>query len=521
MSGRSGGPSLRRRWQRWVLRTQGRLDGEAADRILPWTLGIGLFVVLAALSAASVRALEGGSGLAPWIQAAWRRDHGGAGIPVGGIDPASGAWSVAAEPLLLLARPIAPEAVFTLVQALAIGLGVVPLWRLARHEARLRVGATGAIVVAYALAPTLHRTNLSAFHPEAIALPAILGAYLHGRQAHWKRYGILVGTILLARADLGLSVAALGVLVAMAGHRRAGTITAALGIGWTATALAVIGPDLPDSALSPAGEFVARSTGPLAVVPELVTSPIAQLGELFTEPSVLFLVVVLSPLLFLPLVAPRKLAAAVPCLLLAMIADTAVQEVAQRGVVNLSPAGAHIAPAMAFVFIALVFALERIGELSVTRVNVDRRVLLALVAGATMLFLTESPTSPYREPWSWGSQDAVDGARIAAADLISPDAAVAVAPSATALVAARAEVVELPPTPADLPSDEIAVLADGIDAVLLDTNGDDPQTQRPFWTDATARRVIADFVDEGFVLAYDAQGIRLLLREDQAEATSG
>ncbi|MEZ5180654.1 MAG: hypothetical protein R2702_02060 [Acidimicrobiales bacterium] len=44
---------------------------------------------------------------------------------------------------------------------------------------------------------------------------------------------------------------------------------------------------------------MARATGPLAVVPRLLADPI-QLGrQLFAEPSVLFLVVVLAPLLFL------------------------------------------------------------------------------------------------------------------------------------------------------------------------------------------------------------------------------
>ena len=140
----------------------------------------------------------------------------------------------------------------------------------------------------------------------------------------------------------------------------------------------------------------------------------------------LFLVVVLAPLLFLPLVSPRNMAAALPCLALAMIADTAVQRVAQRGVVDLSPAAAHVAPAMAFVFIALVFALERVGEVSVTRVNVDHRLLLALLFGATLFFLTAAPTSPYRQPWNWGSRDAVDGARLEAAALVGEERSVAV-----------------------------------------------------------------------------------------------
>jgi hypothetical protein len=220
--------------------------------------------------------------------------------------------------------------------------------------------------------------------------------------------------------------------------------------------------------------------------------------------------VVLAPLLFLPLVAPRRAAAAVPALALAMIADARVQEAAQRGVVTLSPAAAHVAPAMAFVFVALVFALERIGEVSVTRVNVDRRVLAALLAGSTLFFLTESPASPYERPWTWGGRDAVDGAReLATADL-GGDGRVAASPGAIALVAERAVVVELPLDPVDLTAARIRSIASDVDAIVLDTTGSDPQTALDVWTEEERLRVVDGFVDRGFAVVQDAQGIVLL-----------
>lgn len=510
---------LRRRWDRFLLRTEGRLDGEAADRVLPWVLAGALFLVLAALSTAAIRSLDGGSGLGPWIQAAWDRSHAGPSHPVGGVDPASGSGALGSEPLLLLDRWLPAAVVLALFQSFAIAIGVVPLWRLARREAHLRVGATAVVIAAYALAPTLQRTNLSTFHPEVVALPALMAAYLRARQEQWVVYAVLVAIALLARGDVGITVAALGALVALAGHRRAGAITAVVGVAWTAMAVLVWAPELPTGRLTPAEEFVARSTGPLAVVPRLLADPLTLGRELFSEPSVLFLVVVLSPLLFLPLVSPRRLAAAAPCLALAMIADTLVQEAAERGVINLSPAASHIAPAMAFVFIGLVFALERIGDLSVTRVNVDRRVLIALLAGATLLFLTESPTSPYREPWAWGSQDAVDGARLEAADLIDDDEAVAVSPSLTAQVAERGMLLELPPAPADLDRERLTGLAGEVDVVLLDTTGEDPLTARPFWADRDVRRVLATLERAGFAPVYGAQGIHLLRAGGQADAS--
>ncbi len=519
MSDRTPRSDLRRRWRRFVLRLQGRLDGEAADRVLPWALAIGTFALFLALDAAAIRSLEGGSGLGPWLQAVWRREHGGVGVPLGGVDPARGAWSLIAEPVLWIGRFVPPTASFAVVQALAIALGIVPLWRLAREEARLRVGATMGVIAAYVLAPTLHRANLAAFHPEAIALPLLLWAYLLARRDHWKRYALLVALVLACGASLGLTVVGLGLVLFLGGKRRPGWITAAAGAVWSLVAVVVIGPELPTTSLTPAGEFVARATGPLAVIPDLAAHPLSRGAELLSEPAVLFLVLVLAPLLFLPMVAPRRLAGALPCLALAMIADAAVQDAAQRGVINLSPAGAHVAPSLAFVFIALVFALERIGTPSVTHVNVDRRVLFALLAGATLFFVTEAPTSPYRQPWAWGSQDAVDGARLAAADRIGPTGIVAVSPSSTALVAERAHVIELPLDAANLTTERLRGRVTRSRWILLDTNGSDPGARRPYWRPTDPRRVIGVLEGEGFRVVYTAQGIYLLTSEGQGRGT--
>jgi hypothetical protein len=506
------GPSLRRRWDRAVLRLQGRLDGEAADRTLPWALALALFALLVALDAAAIRSLAGGSGLGPWLQAAWAHRTGHRWSPVGGTDPIAGSGSLVAYPLAWATGVVPPEALFTIVQSAALAVAVVPLWRLARRDAQLRVGASITVVAVYALAPTLQRTNLSTFHPEAIALPAILAAYRHARQGDVVRYVVLVALVLACRADLGITVAMLGLLVAFGGRRDLGLPVAVAGVLWSVVALLVLSPDVPDSRLTPAGEFVARSTAPLAVLPRLVTQPVVQLRDLLAEPSVGFLVVVLAPLLFLPLLAWRKLAAALPCLALAMMADRVVQREAQAGVLDLSPAAAHIAPALAFVFIALVFALERIGTRSVSRVNVDRRVLFALLAGAALLFLTESPTSPYQEPWHWGGRDAIDGARLDAVALVPDGAAVAVSPRVTAVVAERARLVELPPDPDDLGPGRIRAVAAQVDAVLIDTSDDGIAPDGPHWTDADRTRVRRAFAAAGFGTRYDAQGIVLLLR---------
>ncbi|MEZ5137892.1 MAG: hypothetical protein R2711_03730 [Acidimicrobiales bacterium] len=190
-------------------------------------------------------------------------------------------------------------------------------------------------MVACALAPALQRTNLSAFHPEAMALPALMAAYLRARQEQWVRYGLLAGIVLIARgrprAHPGGAGPPRGPRRAPPGRRHHLGGRHRLDGGRGRGRLARPARRPPD----PAEEFVARATGPLAVVPRLLADPI-QLGrQLFAEPSVLFLVVVLAPLLFLRWSRRAGVAAAAPAMALAMIADTLVQEAAERGVVNL------------------------------------------------------------------------------------------------------------------------------------------------------------------------------------------
>jgi hypothetical protein len=506
---------LRRRWERRLLRLEGRLDGGAADRTIPWSLTALAFVAYAALAAAAIRTFDGGSGLAPWVQAAWRRDHGGAGRAMAGQDPAAATWSGVGELALQIARLVPPEAVFVTIQAAALAAAVVPLWRLAREDARLRVGTSTVVLVALVLAPTIHRAMLTPFHPEVVALPALLWAYHQVKRGHHVRFGVLVVVVLASRADLGLTVAALGLLVLLTEHRRVGGATIAAGLTWTAVAVVAVRPIVPERALTPSSEFVARSATPLAVAERLVLDPFEQIRLLLQEPAVLFLVVALAPLLFLPLVALDRLAVAGPALSLAMIADTIVQEAAQRGVADLSPAAAHVTPAMAFVFIALVAALERIGTPSVTRVNVDRRLVLALLAGATLFFVVEGPASPYRAPWSWGGRDAIDGARLEAAALIPPAVPVATSAETAVLVAERGIVVELPPDPDDLTPARVRSVARSSRWVLLDTTTTDRTTQQPRWTDREREVVIERFSAAGLSVRYRAQGIVLLAASDQ------
>lgn len=501
--------SLRRRLDNLALRVQGRLDGAWADRVVPWAAAAGLFVLLAAMALAVVRQLDGGPGLGLWVQAGWRLQEGhGAGTTLTRADPALEQWAFLAYPLLWVSRWIPAPGLFAVVQAAAMSVAVVPIWRLARDAAGLRTGTSVALLAAYALAPAVHAANLTALHPEVLAVPGLAWAMLFARKERWLAYWACVAVVLLARADLGLAVAGLGLLGLTDGKRRAGIVTAVLGVAWTAAAAIVLRPELPEGTLTAAQAFAAESTAPLAVVRALFTDPGQVLADLVSQPSVTVVAAVFAPLLFLPLMAPRHLLPAVPPLVLGIAADQAVSRVADP-VGAVAQAGAsQVVVAVVPVFFAAVVALRRVGNRSVTRINVDHRVIGALLLAAAVLFVQHAPSSPYQQPWEWGSRDELDAAREAAVETIGDRTGVTVSPQLTAMVAERAVLRELPAGP---PDDTQPWDRPTTDAVVIDTTAEDADGEE-LWDGDDRRSLLKTLTSSGYRIRYDSGGIVALTR---------
>ncbi|MFC7403619.1 DUF2079 domain-containing protein [Georgenia alba] len=157
------------------------------------------------------------------------------------------------HPLLVLLGPLYrlhPSGVTLLVaQAVLIGLSAVPVTAAARE---LLGSLRGTLLgVAYALCWGLQGAIAAQFHEIAFAVPllaASLAAYLRGR---WWSCAVWAAPLVFVKEDLGLTVAALGlVLWLRAGQRRAGAVLAAWGVGWVVLAIGVILP-----ALNPGGTW--------------------------------------------------------------------------------------------------------------------------------------------------------------------------------------------------------------------------------------------------------------------------
>ena len=94
------------------------------------------------------------------------------------------------------------------VQPVLLGLAVVPIWRTAREVARLRLGVTVALSLAYAAAPILYTANLSGWSAVVPAVPALAWASWFGHRRRWVAYGLCLLVAVASRADVGLVLVA-------------------------------------------------------------------------------------------------------------------------------------------------------------------------------------------------------------------------------------------------------------------------------------------------------------------------
>ena len=500
--------SLRRRLDVLGLRAQARLDADWADRSLPWVVAGVMFAVLFAMSLAVVRQLDGGPGLAIWSQAAWEVQHGNSPVSsLAGVDPVAHQWAFVAYPLLWLSRWVPTVQLLAGTQALALSLAVVPIWRMARSVFDLRVGTTLAVVASYAFAPAVHAVNLSLFHPEVIAIPAFAWAGLYRRQSKWVFYFACIALMLVCRADLGITVAALGIVVVVDGDRWPGLATIGVGVGWTVAAMAILDPQAPSGTLTAGQAFVAQGSAPLAEARTLFSDPAQVLGHLTGQQSVVVIVALFAPLLFLGFAAPRTLIPAIPAFVLGIASGQVVQEAMEAGVPRGTLGAGRVLIATVPITVAGLVAISRVGHRSVTRVNVDHRMVAAIVIASLLLFVQYAPSSPYQQPWAWGGRDGTDAARMDAVDSLPDGLAVTVSPSMSALVAERRTVHEAwlgpPPNPQQWkPSTP---------AVLIDTTGES-DTQAPLWDDDDRAAIETSLERQGYALISTGEGILVFRR---------
>ncbi|MBW4551773.1 MAG: DUF2079 domain-containing protein [Aphanocapsa sp. GSE-SYN-MK-11-07L] len=216
------------------------------------------------------------------------------------------------------------------VQAIALALGAIPTYLLA-VQAGLKEHLATAMVAVYLLYPVVYNSALADFHPDVIALPALLTAILAARANRTVWFCLSIILVLGCKAVLALTVFGLGVWLLLFEKRRVyGAIAIASGIAWFLIANKLIIPFFGTEAAlvnrhlyrySYFGSSFADTLNIFLAKPQVV------LANLFSPLNFEYLALLLAPVVWG--LRPRYMApliAAIPCLALNLLADHASQK---------------------------------------------------------------------------------------------------------------------------------------------------------------------------------------------------
>jgi uncharacterized membrane protein len=264
------------------------------------------------------------------VQAVWSTAHGHPLRMTGLQGEQISRLAAHVDPILVVYAPlwwIWPSPYLLLVtQALAVGLGALPVYWLARkHLDSSRAGL--GFACAYLLYPATGWLALNEFHPVALATPLLLFAFWFLDEDRLLPFALCAVAASLCKEEIALVVAGFGIWYAIARHRLvAGGVIAALGTIWAVIAIAVVIPHFNDGQAS---DFYGRysevggSAG--GIVKTAFTHPLRIVEAAFSGRDVHYLWELGLPLAFLFLLAPLALVAAAPELALNLLSATTTQ----------------------------------------------------------------------------------------------------------------------------------------------------------------------------------------------------
>ena len=208
-----------------------------------------------------------------------------------------------------------------LVETVALALGAVPVWLLARDTLEDSWLAL-ALAAAYLLFPALEWINWWHFHPEALAVAPLLFAVWLARHARWRWYAVCVVLVLFCKEDAPLTIVALGVIVGIRYNRRAGILTVTAALSWLIVAIKLIIPLTTGYAepfyigrAAPLG----RSPGEIVANAILHPSRLARLARM--KDRVNYFRQLLVPVALVPLLSISGLALAAPQALVNLVSS--------------------------------------------------------------------------------------------------------------------------------------------------------------------------------------------------------
>jgi uncharacterized membrane protein len=324
------------------------------------------------------------------------------------------------SPIFLLILPfyaIIPDARLLLFfQSLFLGMGVIPLYLLAKRE----LGSSYGVIVSliYILFPALAFANLFEFHPIALSTSLLLFTFLFMNERRFTAFVIFLSFSLFTREDMALVVIMFGVYALI---RKMGSkwviFPIALGVIWALITVGIIMPTLAPIGFLHYERYTHLGINSKEIILTIIQRPLYVLSYMFSPEKVRYLIELLSSLAFLPLMSPLEMIMTIPVFGLNLLSSWGSQQtLAYHYNVQIIP----------FLFIASIFSLKRLKD-AFEKTSLKRwwRVWIILIVtfsiGSCAIL---SPLPQVLSTPSYYISDQKDVARQKMIDLIPPEASV-------------------------------------------------------------------------------------------------
>jgi uncharacterized membrane protein len=244
-------------------------------------------------------------------QAIWLLAHGKGFITVSGMP-------VLGHHLTLAYFAVAPlywlgggPQLLDVLQTAALALSAVPVFLYARD----RLGNEWLALtfgVAWLLNPTVQWLCWEAWHPETMAIPFLLMAWLMASRKRHVWYWIFLLVSLTWKEDIALAVVGLGIVLLVRRQRRLGVLTMAVGAAWFIFAFGVAMPAF-NGGMNQAMIFYGElGDSPSELIKTTFTNPTMVIDRLQDNDALGYARDLLAPFAFTALLAPLLLVPAVP-----------------------------------------------------------------------------------------------------------------------------------------------------------------------------------------------------------------
>jgi uncharacterized membrane protein len=227
--------------------------------------------------------------------------------------------AIHADPTLLFVAPFyliysGPEMLLFL-QAVAIGLGGLPIFWLARDMLKSNLAAL-SLLIAYLFFPALQVVTLWDFHPPVLATGFLLYAFYFMIKRKWLWFFVFAVLAMGCKEQIPLLVAFMGLyLIIQERNWRIGLATIFLGAAWFAVTMYWVIPAYSVEGKNVfLGYYSDLGDSPAEIIGSTITRPGLVLQTLWQPDRLIYLRDILLPFAFMPLVGLPVLLIGLPSL---------------------------------------------------------------------------------------------------------------------------------------------------------------------------------------------------------------